>query len=211
VAATLYGVGARLDHAPELLFTLRGVDPAEMVEAAVDRPAPGGKSRRGRVLASDELSAVFGVDIDTGEASAEDVSAPARRGRRAVRKKKGKRSPAVRKPAAKRSSVKKKAGAKKAATKKKRTPAKNAAAKRVHEKAGRRAKKRTTAKRAASAKKSTTRKAGTRKAEKKAGAKKTRFEKQAPRKKTSSRNATRAGKRTSKSDGHALSRRPDNT
>ena len=27
VAATLYGVGARLDHEPELLFTLRGVDP----------------------------------------------------------------------------------------------------------------------------------------------------------------------------------------
>jgi hypothetical protein len=33
VAVTLYGVGVRLDHEPELLFILRGVDPIEMVEA----------------------------------------------------------------------------------------------------------------------------------------------------------------------------------
>ncbi|MGF6652763.1 hypothetical protein OKW34_003352 [Paraburkholderia youngii] len=31
VAAVLYGVGARLDQQPELLFTLRGVDPADLV------------------------------------------------------------------------------------------------------------------------------------------------------------------------------------
>ena len=66
VAATLYGVGARLDHEPELLFTLRGVDPAEMVEAAVDQPPTGDKFRSGRVLKSDRLSSVFGVDIDMG-------------------------------------------------------------------------------------------------------------------------------------------------
>jgi hypothetical protein len=45
VAATLYGVGARLDHAPEMLFTLRGVDPTEMVEAAVEQPSKAGKPR----------------------------------------------------------------------------------------------------------------------------------------------------------------------
>jgi len=78
VAATLYGVGARLDHEPELLFTLRGVDPTEMVEAAVDRPPVDGKARKGR-LAADELSSVFGIDIDMGVASAEDVKAPAKR------------------------------------------------------------------------------------------------------------------------------------
>jgi uncharacterized Zn finger protein len=64
VAATLYGVGVRLDDQPELLFTLRGVDPAEMVEAAVDRSPRGAKPRSGRSLRSDELSSVFGVDID---------------------------------------------------------------------------------------------------------------------------------------------------
>ncbi len=100
VAATLYGVGARLDHEPELLFTLRGVDPAEMVEAAVAQPPTAGKSRRGRVLASDELSSVFGVDIDMAGASEEDVAPPVKRRRRAARTKKktGKRS----KPPAKR-------------------------------------------------------------------------------------------------------------
>lgn len=79
VAATLYGGGARLDHKPGLLFTLRGVDPAEMVEAAVDRPKAAGKALKGRVLASGELSSVFGVDIDTGEASSVKEQAPARR------------------------------------------------------------------------------------------------------------------------------------
>ena len=34
VAATLYGVGARLDAAPDLLFTLRGVDRAELIASA---------------------------------------------------------------------------------------------------------------------------------------------------------------------------------
>ncbi len=67
VAATLYGVGARLDDRPELLFRLRGVDPAEMVEAAIDQPMRASRSRRGRVLESDELSSVFGVDIVDGD------------------------------------------------------------------------------------------------------------------------------------------------
>ena len=133
VAATLYGVGARLDHEPELLFTLRSVDPAEMVEAAVDRPRTGGKSRSGRVLKSDGLSSVFGVDIDMDDEASRKTSSPARRGRRAVRTKKkpDKRSTAVKRPAAKKASAKKKATTKKAATKKKSTTTKKAATKRA--------------------------------------------------------------------------------
>ena len=139
VAATLYGVGARLDHMPELLFTLRGVDPAEMVEAAVDRPPPGVRSGRGRVLESTELSSVFGIDIDIDtdtdkdEALASDVAVPAKRGRRAVRtKKKSAKRTAVRKPPATKSSMKAKAATTKAAKKKKkkRRSTKKAAAKR---------------------------------------------------------------------------------
>ncbi len=65
VAATLYGVGARLDIEPELLFTLRDVDPAEMIEAAIDQPTGAGKTRKGRLLETDELSSLFGVDIGT--------------------------------------------------------------------------------------------------------------------------------------------------
>lgn len=120
VAAALYGVGARLDHEPEMLFTLRGVDPAEMVAAAVERPPRVGKSRRGRVLASHELSSVFGVDIDMAGASEEDVALPVKRGQRAPRgKKKGKRSTAVRKPATRAKVGKKKPATRKTAKKKK--------------------------------------------------------------------------------------------
>ena len=36
VAATLYGVGARLDHEPDLLFALRGVDRSELVSTGAD-------------------------------------------------------------------------------------------------------------------------------------------------------------------------------
>ncbi|MDN5869883.1 MAG: hypothetical protein L0H73_04060 [Nitrococcus sp.] len=74
VAASLYGVGARLDHRPELLFTLRGVDPSEMVEAAVDSPARQAKAGKGRVLETDELSSVFGVDIDMDGVPADQAS-----------------------------------------------------------------------------------------------------------------------------------------
>ncbi len=174
VAATLYGVGARLDHEPELLFTLRGVDPAEMVAAAVAQPPPAGKSRRGRRLKSDELSSVFGIDIDTGEESSKDASAPAGRRRPTVRTKKktAKRATAVKKAAAKKSSVKKKTATKKATTKKKKkgTATKKAAAKRASGRAAHRATKKTTAKIAAAKKKPTSRKSGPRKAGRKAGA-----------------------------------------
>jgi uncharacterized Zn finger protein len=87
VAATLYGVGARLDHQPELLFALRGVDPVEMVEAATEQPHTGAKRGGSRVLAADQVSAVFGVDLEMGEV---DV-APARRARPPAARGKGRR------------------------------------------------------------------------------------------------------------------------
>jgi uncharacterized Zn finger protein len=64
VAAVLYGVGARLDEKPELLFKLRGVDHEELIaadaEAAVSAATTSGRSKR---LAADELSDVFGIDL----------------------------------------------------------------------------------------------------------------------------------------------------
>lgn len=64
VAAVLYGVGARLDLKPDLLFLLRGVDHGELVgedaaKAVVTR-APAGK---GRILDKGSLSSVFGIDL----------------------------------------------------------------------------------------------------------------------------------------------------
>ena len=70
VAATLYGVGARLDEKPELLFLLRGVDHGELVSAGVEEAVTaavkGGARKR---LADEELAEVFGIDIgETGAA-----------------------------------------------------------------------------------------------------------------------------------------------
>jgi uncharacterized Zn finger protein len=119
VSATLYGIGARLDNEPEMLFTLRGVDAAEMVEAAVVQPPRTGKSRKSRVLASNELSSIFGVDIDISE---EDIPPPARRGRPAGRPKKaGQRSSAAKKSVSRTKVGKKKADGKKKARKKQTT------------------------------------------------------------------------------------------
>ncbi|HEX3765535.1 MAG TPA: hypothetical protein VHW23_42860 [Kofleriaceae bacterium] len=61
VAAAMYGVGARLDHAPELLFTLRRVSLDDLLAAAVSElPAAPATAR---VLASDGLGALFGIEL----------------------------------------------------------------------------------------------------------------------------------------------------
>jgi uncharacterized Zn finger protein len=139
VAATLYGVGARLDQRPELFFTLRGVDPAEMVEAAIDRPVTASRSRRGRVLEPGELSSIFGVDIvedlDAAQTRKKADSATSRKapGKAAARKARTKkpRKKSTRRARSKTVGVKK-ADARKATTKKagvKKTAAKKGASK----------------------------------------------------------------------------------
>jgi len=64
VAAVLYGIGARLDHQPELLFTLRKVDQQDLIAKAGSGIS---KTRKGpagaKVLASDDLSGMFGIEI----------------------------------------------------------------------------------------------------------------------------------------------------
>jgi uncharacterized Zn finger protein len=63
VAAVLYGVGARLDHQPELLFRLRAVDEKDLV-SVLDQALPANKGSAGRkVLEADDLSAMFGLDM----------------------------------------------------------------------------------------------------------------------------------------------------
>ena len=64
VAAALYGVGARLDHEPEMLFTLRGVEPTEMIAAAANDTPTTRKSGRGRVLKTNDVSSIFGIDLE---------------------------------------------------------------------------------------------------------------------------------------------------
>jgi len=67
VAAVLYGVGARLDEQPDLLFLLRGVKHDELISAnaedAVNRATRRGGKRP--TLGSGDLGDVFGIELDT--------------------------------------------------------------------------------------------------------------------------------------------------
>jgi uncharacterized Zn finger protein len=79
VAAVLYGVGARLDETPELLFQLRAVDERDLV-ADLDTALP--ISNRpldiGKVLETDDISALFGLDMEeNGDAIPSHSAMPA--------------------------------------------------------------------------------------------------------------------------------------
>jgi uncharacterized Zn finger protein len=64
VAAVLYGIGARLDHQPELLFTLRKVDQQDLIAKAGSGLSKKRKGPSGaKVLASDDLSEMFGIEM----------------------------------------------------------------------------------------------------------------------------------------------------
>ena len=65
VAAVLYGVGARLDAEPELLFQLRRVDAADLVRrAGAGLPTAGKRPASAKVLDDALLGDVFGIEMD---------------------------------------------------------------------------------------------------------------------------------------------------
>jgi uncharacterized Zn finger protein len=68
VAATLYGIGARLDEDPLLFFTLRQADTEELVARAVQEKTGdllARADRKGsRVIDDADLSGLFGIDMD---------------------------------------------------------------------------------------------------------------------------------------------------
>lgn len=63
VAAVLYGVGARLDEKPELLFLLRGVDHEELISTEVGVATRAGTKGGRRRIADDSLADVFGIEL----------------------------------------------------------------------------------------------------------------------------------------------------
>jgi uncharacterized Zn finger protein len=95
VAAVLYGVGARLDQSPELLFKLRSVNHEELItQAATATDLAGKTTAAGPELAESEIGDVFGIELDTQAATpapAPAASTPAKPRRKAKR-------PARRKP-----------------------------------------------------------------------------------------------------------------
>ncbi|MGZ8919465.1 MAG: SWIM zinc finger family protein [Limisphaerales bacterium] len=80
LAACLYGIGARLDRNPDLLFTLRGVNPGELISAA---SAAGAVEQKGVApvdgLGDSDLSSIFGIEIDTPAPKAVAKTRPTRR------------------------------------------------------------------------------------------------------------------------------------
>jgi uncharacterized Zn finger protein len=84
VAAVLYGVGARLDHQPELLFVLRAVDHEELTaQAGKDLSQRKTMPSSSRMLKTGNLSAIFGIEIA-------DAAIPSRSPRKTRSKPKGK-------------------------------------------------------------------------------------------------------------------------
>jgi uncharacterized Zn finger protein len=64
VAAVLYGIGARLDHQPELLFRLRKVNEQDLIaSAAADAPLSKKAPAAGKVLDPSDVAGVFGVEF----------------------------------------------------------------------------------------------------------------------------------------------------
>ncbi len=88
VAAVLYGVGARLDEKPELLFLLRKVDHEELISAELDMQTATSGTGKQRRLANSDLSSLFGIELE--EAPEQKTEGRA-----------NKRKPATRKTAAK--------------------------------------------------------------------------------------------------------------
>ena len=64
VAAVLYGVGARLDRSPALLFRLRAVDEKDLL-ANLDHAMPAAPGGAGKLLDEDDVSALFGLEMAT--------------------------------------------------------------------------------------------------------------------------------------------------
>jgi uncharacterized Zn finger protein len=112
VAAVLYGIGARFDRQPELLFRLREVDEKELIaQAGKALPLAKQAPAADKVLSGENLSDIFGLDM-AQSASAEVAPAGPK--------------PVKSKPTKKASSAKKKTAA--AAPQAKRKPRKPAAA-----------------------------------------------------------------------------------
>ncbi|MBI4600959.1 MAG: hypothetical protein HY721_03275, partial [Planctomycetes bacterium] len=89
VAAVLYGVGARLDTRPELLFVLRGVNHTELITEAAGAALVGEDAGAAAAMGRDEMSKLFGIELESEHAAA--ASAGERTPAAPVRKKAGRR------------------------------------------------------------------------------------------------------------------------
>lgn len=74
VAAVLYGIGARLDQQPELLFRLHRLDEKELIaKAGAGLPLARKEAVPERILRGNDLSELFGLDMAQSSASSAKV------------------------------------------------------------------------------------------------------------------------------------------
>ena len=116
VAPVLYGIGARFDRQPELLFRLRAVDETELIVHAgkadtLEKRGPAS----GKLLQGADLSGIFGLDIAqsaSAELATSKPAKPKRAGKAAAAPEpKPKPKPKPRKKAAAKKPPKRRAGA----------------------------------------------------------------------------------------------------
>ncbi|MCR4342445.1 MAG: hypothetical protein NUV40_00905, partial [Patescibacteria group bacterium] len=78
VAATLYGIGVRLDKDPNLFFALRKIEISDLITETVkdktEELLAKAKKKSGRIIEDQDLSSVFGIELDS-------VSLPAKKGK----------------------------------------------------------------------------------------------------------------------------------
>jgi uncharacterized Zn finger protein len=98
VAAALYGVGARLDEEPQLLFVLRGVDENELLAGAgPDLARSKSAPKTAKVLDDSDVAALFGLEM-AETVNSDTPTVPKRRQRSKTPR--GSKTPAVKKTAA---------------------------------------------------------------------------------------------------------------
>ena len=96
--AVLYGIGARLDQQPDLIFRLHNVDEKELIAGAGTAFPQGKKAPApGKVLGGEDLSVLFGLELAQGTGADGGLAGMTTVEQRRVKSKTGnKRVPAVR-------------------------------------------------------------------------------------------------------------------
>lgn len=92
IAAVLYGMGASLDSNPEWLFSLRQVDHLDLI-ASVDTNSTLLQQQGPHDLINEDLSALFGIEIDSGMSSTSEVAVAIPPAKKTVKPKTTKASP----------------------------------------------------------------------------------------------------------------------
>lgn len=98
VAATLYGIGARVDENPELFFRMRNVEMGDLICQAVsvhkEKLLARASKKSSRIIEGADLSATFGIELEHDFATAPPASSEETK---PVSRRKGKKNASVRK------------------------------------------------------------------------------------------------------------------